>query len=109
MTLPRRYELVILPSGSFCLLTDPKVIRDSLAVIHSVMPPGATLVLEIELRLNRESESPPWTGRWVDLPEGGRIVISTLATYDAVACAKPYTGEAPGDTEETVVFECRRP
>ncbi len=83
MTLPRRYDLVILPASSFCLLTEPTRIHDALLAIRSAMAPGATLVIEIELHLNRESQSWPWSGRWVDLPEGGKIVISSLNTYDA--------------------------
>ncbi|TVR57890.1 MAG: class I SAM-dependent methyltransferase [Spirochaetaceae bacterium] len=83
MSLPRRYDLVILPAASFCLLTEPTQIRDALRCIGSVMLPEASLVLEIELHRNRKSESYPWTGRWVDLPEGGKIVISSLNKYDA--------------------------
>ncbi len=157
MTLPRQYGLVIVPASSFCLLTDPNRIQKGLRSLHSAMLPGATLVMEIELHGNRPSQSWPWTGRWVDLPDGGRIVLSALTTYsaddhimrsvnrydlvkdgelcetemeefnlrhydcaefhallegsgfDRIKCLKPYSGESAGDSDESVVFECRKP
>ena len=84
MTLPRQYSLVIIPASSFCLLTEANQIREGLKRIASAMLSSAKLVMEIELHMQQESNSWPWTGRWVDLPEGGKIVVSSLTTYCAV-------------------------
>src|SRR5260221_937511 len=46
LELPQRYHLVMIPPGSFCLLTQAMQIEESLRRLHAVMVPGATLVLE---------------------------------------------------------------
>ncbi len=83
MSLPRQYRLVIVPASSFCLLTTLQQIQDGMRSIHSAMLPGATLVMEIDLHMHRASQSWPWSGRWVDLPDRGKIIVSTLAEYSA--------------------------
>jgi hypothetical protein len=83
LEVPRRYGLVLIPAGSFCLLTDPAEARESLRRIRMHMQPGAMLVLEIEQLQQRESGSEPWGGSWVERPDGARIVISWLGRYDA--------------------------
>jgi hypothetical protein len=83
LDLPRRYALVMIPAGSFCLITDPAEIRESLRRLCSVMLPGATLVLEVERATKRASEAWPWGGRWVERPDGAKIIISWLGSYNA--------------------------
>ena len=86
LDLPRRYALAIIPAGSFGLLTDPDQARESLRRIRESLLPGGRFVLEIDLcEPNRTSGSSPWGGRWVDRPDGARILISWLSRYDADA------------------------
>ena len=85
LDLPQRYGLVIIPGGSFGLVTDPAQVRDSLGALHTHMLPGATLVLTIELLLPQPPPDEPWGGRWVTRPDGARIVISWLRHYDPAA------------------------
>jgi Methyltransferase domain len=82
--MPRRYGLVIIPAGSFCLITDQAAINESLRRIYELMLPGSKFVLEIE-RL--PSLPPPvgtgsWSGRWVERADGAKIIISWLSQYN---------------------------
>jgi Methyltransferase domain len=82
--MPRRYGLVIIPAGSFCLITEQAAIEEGLKRIYELMLPRSTLVLEIE-RL--PSSLPPagtgsWNGRWVERNDGAKIIISWLSAYD---------------------------
>lgn len=83
LELPRRYGLILIPAGSFCLLTDLAQARESLNRLHAHMLPGARLVLEIERLKAQESHSWPWGGRWVERPDGAKIVLSWLGRYSA--------------------------
>lgn len=80
---PRKYGLVIIPAGSFCLITEDAGARSSLARIHGSMLPGGKFVVEIERHKPQPSSSWPWGGRWVDRADGARIVISWLGGYDS--------------------------
>jgi hypothetical protein len=74
---------VIIPAGSFTLITDPPESRQALRCIHEAMLPAAKLVLELELSDPQPSSSWPWRGRWVQRDDGARIVISWLGHHDA--------------------------
>ncbi|MGH9424707.1 MAG: hypothetical protein ACRD2L_00125, partial [Terriglobia bacterium] len=47
-----------------------------------LMLPGAKFVLEIEQH-KELSTSWPWGGRWVERPDGAKILISWLGNYNA--------------------------
>jgi hypothetical protein len=81
--LTRSYALVMIPAGSFCLITDPQQVRQSLGRIHELMLPNAKFVAEIERFKPQPSSSWPWGGRWVQRPDGARIIISWLGHLDA--------------------------
>ena len=80
--LPRKYKLVFIPSGSFGLLERDHA-RQSLQRLHALMLPGATLLIEIDRYTPRPSSSWPWGGRWVQRPDGAKIIISWLGYHDA--------------------------
>jgi SAM-dependent methyltransferase len=82
LEIPRRYNLVIIPAGSFCLITDPFQIQESLRRLHAHMMPGATFVLEIERLMPQKPKDEPWGGRWVNRSDGAKIVISWLSHYE---------------------------
>lgn len=149
----RTFALVFVPSGSFSLLTDDALIRSSLRAVHDVLSPGGTFVVEVErLRPQPTTTSGSWGGRWIERPDGAKIVLSWLSQYsasegisrslhryelvlngtlrateledfelrfhdlDAFAALlaeagfeeirrfKPYTSEAPDDSDDGVVF-----
>jgi hypothetical protein len=80
--LPRQYSLVIIPAGSFCLITGETQIKTSLNRIYALMLPGAKLVLEIELMASRPKDTGRWGGRWVERSDGAKILLSWLSRYD---------------------------
>ena len=81
--LPRQYNLAIIPSGSFSLVTDPAAVKESLKRMHAALLPGAKLIIEVSRYLGQESSAWPWGGRWVSRPDGAKIVISWLGHFDA--------------------------
>jgi hypothetical protein len=82
LELPIRYDLVIIPQGSFCLITDQLEIQESLRRLHAHMVTGATFVLEIERLMPQAPQDEPWSGRWVNRSDGAKIVISQLSHYN---------------------------
>jgi SAM-dependent methyltransferase len=83
LDLPRKYPLVFIAAGSFNLITDLNQVRESLRRIRNVMLPDAKLVLETGQHKPKESSSWPWGGRWITRPDGAKIIISWLGSYDA--------------------------
>lgn len=83
---PRRdVSLVMIPAGSFQLVTDMEQIRQALRRIFDVLGPGGLFVFESGISKPAESGSWPWGGRWVTRPsDGAKIMISWLGRYDAV-------------------------
>jgi SAM-dependent methyltransferase len=82
--MPRRYSLVIIPAGSFCLITEQSAIEEGLRRIYELMLPQSTFVLEIE-RLPSPlplAGTGSWSGRWVERPDGAKIIISWLSEYN---------------------------
>ncbi|MFZ5897106.1 MAG: class I SAM-dependent methyltransferase [Myxococcota bacterium] len=82
---PQRYALIFIPSGSFCLITDPAVVRESLRRVYAALAPGGRFIAEIERRdPKKHSElSGTWGGRWVTRPDGAKIIINWLSQYAA--------------------------
>lgn len=81
LELSRRYGLILIPAGSFCLLIDPVQARESLERLHSLLLPGGKLVLEIERYKPQADHSWPWGGRWVERADGAKILLSWLGHY----------------------------
>src|SRR5262245_54776322 len=82
LELPRQYSLVMIPAGSFCLITDDLQSRESLRRIYALMLPGAKIVLEIERLISKPTDLGLWGGRWVERSDGAKILNSWLSHYD---------------------------
>lgn len=81
LDLPRRYALAFITAGSFNLLNDAAV-PVVLAALAKHLLPGGRLVLELITGAGWRVGEPRWTGRWVDRPDGARILLSTLTQYE---------------------------
>jgi SAM-dependent methyltransferase len=80
--LPRQFALAFIVSGSFCLLTERPIIERTLAKLHDALLPGGRLLLEFERYQELRPElSGTWGGRWVNCPDGSKIVLSWLSQY----------------------------
>jgi len=83
LEMPRQYGLVFIASGSFSLVSNLDHVRHALRRVHDHMLSGAKFVFEIIQRRSNESSSWPWGGRWIQRPDGARIILSWLGRYDA--------------------------
>lgn len=107
---PRQYDLVFIPNGSFCLLTDPTLIARSLGILHAALAPGGTLLLELErLQAQAPEVSGTWGGRWLDCPDGSKLIFSWLGQYngraDVTSSLHRYERVVNGRIVETEVEE----
>jgi len=85
LTSERRFALVFIPSGSFCLITDSSTALAGLVRVRELLAPGGRFIVEVERReRGRCSElSGTWGGRWITRPDGAKIVLSWLSQYFA--------------------------
>lgn len=82
-SLPGNYNLIFIPSSSFCLLTTHDEIVQALKFISNRLIPGGKFVFEIEtLKALGESQG-IWKGRCVNKPDGSKIVLNTLSQFDS--------------------------
>lgn len=77
------FNLIFIPSSSFCLLTTPSQIANALSFIAKRLNPGGKFVFEIETLWAVDEGQGIWNGKWVDKPDGSKIVLSTLNQFDA--------------------------
>lgn len=74
--------LIFVPLGSFGLLLDDDSAQIALQRLHAVLARGGTLLLEAERLLPRRPEpSGTWGGRWVQRPDGAKLIFSWLEQY----------------------------
>jgi SAM-dependent methyltransferase len=85
LEVKRQYALVMIPAGSFCLLTDPNEAAESLRRVFNALLPGGTFVVEIERAgfLTPTLDS-TWNGRWLKEPDGAIVAQSVLHQYSGV-------------------------
>lgn len=81
----RRFGLIFIPSGSFCLITNEAAALAGLVRVRELLEPNGRFIVEVERRdRSRYSElSGTWGGRWVTRPDGAKIVINWLSQYVA--------------------------
>jgi ubiquinone/menaquinone biosynthesis C-methylase UbiE len=82
MDLARQYGLVFIPAGSFCLITELQQAKECLKRIYEFMLPHAKFVLEVETPRAQPVHAGQWGGRWVERPDGSKILLSWLSLYD---------------------------
>jgi SAM-dependent methyltransferase len=84
-SLPESYNLIFIPSGSFCLLTAHDEIVQALKFISNRLKPGGKFVFDIETLKALGKSQGIWNGRWVNKPDGSKIVISTFSQFDSAS------------------------
>jgi SAM-dependent methyltransferase len=81
-SLQAAYNLIFIPSGSFGHLISSKQVSQALTFIAGRLKSGGKFVFEIEtLRAIREPQG-VWRGRWVNKPDGSKIVLNVLSKFD---------------------------
>ncbi len=81
-SLEEMYNLIFIPSGSFGHLISSEQVSQALAFIAGRLKPGGKFVFEVEtLRAIRKPQG-VWRGRWVNKPDGSKIVLNVLSQFD---------------------------
>ncbi len=79
------YELIFIPSSSFCLLTDPKLAIQALNFVSTRLAPKGKFVFEIETIAAVSQSQDSWKGKWVNREDGSKIVLNTLSCFDKLS------------------------
>jgi len=76
------YHLIFIPSGSFGHLITLEEVSQALTFITDSLHTGGKFVFEIEtLKTIREPQG-VWRGRWVNKPDGSKIVLNVLSQFN---------------------------
>ena len=82
---PEKYNLIFIPSGSFCLIIDPVQVEKSLKAIYDHLADGGIFLFEAET-LQAVPQQGVWRGSvWPKL-NGQKIILSQLATLQDDIC-----------------------
>jgi SAM-dependent methyltransferase len=158
LACPSPPHLVFIPSGSFGLFVDDVAVRAALGRVHDVLAPGGLFLVEAERLMPTGAEtSGVWGGRWLERPDGSKLIFSWLTQYSGAAnvthsvhryelvkdgqllateledfrvrsyeqeefralleqagfadirALKPYDDASADDSDDAIVFSCRRP
>ena len=81
-SLSNTYNLIFIPSGSFCHLITPQQITHALNLISSRLNSGGKFVFEVETLEAVRQPQGIWKGGWVNKPDGSKIVRHILSQFD---------------------------
>lgn len=82
-SLPGLFNLIFIPSSSFCLLTNPEQTIQALKFISSRLNSGGKFVFEIETLKTVSKSQGIWKGKWIDREDGSKIVLNTLTHFNS--------------------------
>lgn len=77
-----KFGLILIPSSSFCLLTTDQQMTSALKVISKWLTKGGKFVFEIETLKAKSESQGVWKGKWINKPDGSKIVLNTLSHFD---------------------------
>jgi hypothetical protein len=80
-----KYQLIFIPSGSFCLLIDPVTAKKALQVFFECLSDDGVLLFEIDT-LKAVPPLDVWRGSVWHKPDGQMIMLSQLATLKDNVC-----------------------
>jgi hypothetical protein len=82
---PEKYNLIFIPSGSFCLIIDPVQVKKSLQVIYDHLSDDGIFLFEAET-MQAVPQQGVWRGSVWPKPNGPKIILSQLATMQDDIC-----------------------
>ena len=80
-----KYNLIFIPSGSFCLITDPAGVISALKTLYDHLSNEGVLLFEAET-LKAVPALDIWHGSVWHKPDGNMIMLSLLATFVDNVC-----------------------
>lgn len=84
-SLPGKYNLIFIPSGSFGHLITREQVDHALAFVVDRLNPGGKFVFEIETIKSIGEPQGIWRGSSVNRPDGSKIVLHALSRFDPVS------------------------
>lgn len=96
LNLPERYQLVMIPAGSFCLITEMVIAREGLRKIFEHLTPCGIFIVEIDQQLYQQDDQSNDddennAGRTVVAPDGAQIKMQSAGQFDPLE--NIYQGE----------------
>jgi SAM-dependent methyltransferase len=82
---PEKYNLIFIPSGSFCLIIDPAEVKTALNALYNHLSDDGVLLFEGET-LKAVPPLDVWSGSVWHKPNGQMIMLSSLATMKDNVC-----------------------
>lgn len=79
------FELIFIPSGSICLLTEKKQMDQALSVIFNSLGKNGKFAFEIDTLSSITEPQEVWKGHWIDKPDGSKLVLNTFARFDVAS------------------------
>ncbi len=76
------YNLVFIPSGSFGHLISSQQVSQALTFVASCLKSGGKFVFEVETLTAVREPQGVWRGRWIDRPDGSKIVLNVMSQFD---------------------------
>lgn len=103
-----KYNLIFIPSGSFCLIIDLEQVEKSLKAIYDHLADGGIFLFEAET-LQTVPEQGVWRGSIWHKPNGQKIILSQLATMQDDICTSlcKYELMEAGKITHTEIEELR--
>lgn len=86
LAIPERFDLIFIPSGSFCLITAQATVRSALNTLYRHLADGGVLVFEAETF----KSVPPvgvWRGDKWQRADGKMILLSSCASLEGNICS----------------------
>jgi len=80
-----KYDLIFIPSGSFCLVTEEEQVKLMLAAFYNHLAYSGTLLFEVET-IKALPELGTWRGSIWPKNDRSTIVLSQLAIFNAGVC-----------------------
>lgn len=88
----QKFKLIFIPNSSFCLLTDPKDVRQALKAVHGFLSDNGQFIFELETIHAAALQEGVWHTRWLERPDGSLLVgnfanrFNPLTQIETVLC-----------------------
>lgn len=79
---PQLFQLIFIPVGSFCLLTQKAHAESALSKTRSLLAEDGKFVFEIDTLNCIDDSQGDWKGKWIDKNDGSTLVLNTLTRFD---------------------------
>jgi SAM-dependent methyltransferase len=82
----KQFDLIFIPTSSFCLLTNPEHANAALQKINSWLLPKGKFIFEVDTFHSKSHPEGIWKGSWLDKKDGSKLVLNTMANFDKKLC-----------------------